>query len=519
MILNKYKDFLKRLNENIKYLNDNNGEYHYIKKNFINLSANMNIFIDKNNLYYDEYNEILIKIREYFYKIEEIDNEKEFTKILNNMASYLTSKIKSYHNIIDKNNKDKDIIIVYNSLARIMTELKLDNFGSWANLMIENYQSNVVKYNIFNQLRNDFVNDKDFIILKHRAEEIINKYQLSSISSPDLKLLNRFEDKVDNLIENKLKIKKEYFGLNKTLSINLFHGVNGSFSKNNNLISISSGGVSESLLLHEWIHAIDYHIGDKIIPGKYASEIDNSIEIEPSNSIYKSFDCIKRILQQLYSKENIEEIRNNIIKKAIFDFNSVLFKREVIIDEKYENNYFIKVNNYITNPSEKNIKILLNYMNEININCNEEVKNKIKNKEQDLFNVKYIFNNLNKICLSKENNNKRMYIKLIELSQKIFYIYKMNELNKNNVIKSNSYDKDYLLQPTELLARHFEFNNYKVENTVHNVLSLISHCFIMYDISSDEKHQEKQNILLDNVFNEEIYKSLFTNKKVNVKFL
>lgn len=304
---------------------------------------------------------------------------------------------------------------------------------------------------------------------RERSYELINKYGLKSIEISGLNLHTAWHylGALDHSLEkvcDKLSIKENYFGQNNSLTYGVTD-VGGYYAYSIDKIALSLGSVAQpEVSLHEWIHSLDYKIGNHFVPGKFATQIEQSV-IDDGSPMYESFKKIKSIVQKFtnLNAEKIEEAKYDSLQTG-----SSKFLHEIIGDDIYaisEPNRIILrspettrlINNYLTDPkSETNQKQLEDLLKAVGV-ANEKVLGKIENPNDSLLELKSYFDKVNE----NYHGLRSFYFvasylsrgpKLLENIKEFIRSPGIRRMNSHNNIDSN----DYFVQPVEMFARYAE---------------------------------------------------------------
>ena len=259
---------------------------------------------------------------------------------------------------------------------------------------------------------NNNINDNND---KNENNESTNDNNSSNLKNKKNTIGNNFQGNLENAI-SKLKNQNEY----KNLFFNSAE-IKEPFHNNNN--------------------NIDKNIDDKIGQGP------KKIPETSSKDLFKSFQIYDKIKNNIYNKEEIQNIKNNMYKNN----NKIIIYSKNINENKEnfsnkENNNFDFNHIYKINEKCNSLKINLNNINGINKKNNNNGEKKRKNID---LNIK-LNNKTNNINKQKENENKKQDNNNININNKENDFININDKNlKINTItnndNNNNNDDDHII--------------------------------------------------------------------------
>lgn len=361
--------------------------------------------------------------------------------------------------------------------------------------------------------------DIDFKEISIIASAIIKKYNLKSLDVSNIKQQNikkyiiNIDKSLDNLCES-LGVTPDVIGLHGSISFAATsYSFDAYFQPMTNTIVTGNAMIDSSTLLHEWIHAIDFDIGNKIQKYKFASQIESSVVIDDSK-LYEAFKNIKELTQEIFSSSNQVKINSSIKKELMQEGCSNFFKLLLSVDfyflpettiQSFNSENALKlVNNYLVDAhNEKNQDRLIDFLIEKDI-CFTDVIQKIKNPDEDLKSSKSFFDLANLNTLGEKSfyylssHFSRHSTNMNETIEKFFKKAIMFlDLNKEKILNLNIRD-DYLIQPTEMLARYFESQTFPKKYMIYNIVSCITGLNI-YKIGKDKNFVIYKDNIIENI--------------------
>lgn len=371
------------------------------------------------------------------------------------------------------------------------------------------------------------------------AQEIIKKYNLNHINLSDTKnsqhmsFLTRLNNGLENVC-NSMGVTSDIIGIYGTVGFSSTPHTEAFFLSEKNSITVGGLMQNSSTLLHEWIHSLDYYVGNSIIPGQFASNIEEAIHIEDSN-IYNSFISIKKLTQEIFnssrSLEHIEPMKIALVTEGTSKFFSELLGYDFyLLPDTIKYNLHSKqsfelVNNYLVTPSSEDNQIkLLDFIKSQNLHTTV-IADKIKNPSLDITSLKAFFDTVNKNLFTKPS--------LYHISSKLsIFGLKANllletivnkgiNLFKKDVVeqtKGNSHDDDYYIQPIEMVARYFESQVFPKTTRINNILNMIVGV-CSYKMTTDDTFEKNKNQIIENVFSrDKLLKNISSIRKKIIKF-
>lgn len=360
----------------------------------------------------------------------------------------------------------------------------------------------------------------DNVEIEKVANEIIKKYNLNHINlsnikeSKHLKYLKDLDSGLEKVCTS-MGVTTDVIGINGTVGFSSSPHSEAFFLSEKN--SITTGGLmhTSSTLLHEWVHSLDYYVGNSISPGKFASNIEEAVHIEDSN-MYKSFMSIKLLTQEIFNSSNsldyIEPIKKGLITEGTSKFFSELLGYDFYaLPEKIKNSLhsqhsFDLVNNYLVNPSlESNQTKLLEFITAQNIQS-AVITDKIQNPSPEITSLKAYFDGVNQNLFNNpslyhiSSKLSRFGLKLDNFITGVFQ--KGIDLFKKDVVaktQGNSHDNDYFIQPIEMVARYFESQVFPNNSKLNNIIGIIGGV-CAYKLTKDSSFERNKDQIIEHVF-------------------
>ena len=370
----------------------------------------------------------------------------------------------------------------------------------------------------FNFIQNKLINsnesyNKDEII--QYSHTLIQKYNLASIDLSNIKpqnamdFLKTLDKNVQHVCDN-LGVTPDVIGIHGTISFVPEKRQEAFFRRERDSIHLGFGMKDSSTILHEWVHALDFHIGNKIIPGSYATDIENSVFIDDSDT-YKAFKDMKSLSQEIFSS-NPQAVE--LVKQELFKDGTAKFWNDFLGDDSYllPNNIrekiqsqesFLVINNFLSQPYNKDTQSkLIDFMQKNGIANSDRIK-AINEPDVDssIFKSKPFFDNVNKNIIT----NKSAYYLISNLSnfmskwtniagEKIIDLFSKSKSSGSNITES-----DYLTQPVEMMARYFESQVFNLKNNLVNATNLPLG-IVMYKVTKDDSFEDNKNKIISTVF-------------------
>lgn len=360
--------------------------------------------------------------------------------------------------------------------------------------------------------------------IREKSFEILTKYNLGTIivraddDLGSLHFLNKVEANLQTIC-NKTGISPEEIGLDGNLAFslpntNLVSKTLACYIPSVHTITLANSRVNEtSTILHEWIHSLDFKIGNQIKPGHYATNIEESV-IDNGSNEYKAFRAIKDLVQKFINSgsSKVEKKKENLLNEGASKFLITLLGKEYYglpSDKKdiLNSKEMIKnINNYLTSPGDKNfIENIENSLEHSGL-LTEDVKLMLKNPPDSIKEIKSYFDAINKNLLGSES---------LYLMGSNFSNFVRNLENKDRPIsQGNGADKDYYSQPTEMLARYFE-SQFFAEEVVPSLSEVLTSGRMIYR-KKDKNFLENKTSFFDNALSrvESFAKPLYSSENV-----
>ena len=269
----------------------------------------------------------------------------------------------------------------------------------------------------------------------------INENETSNSNIKNKKITRgvNYQGNLENVI-SKLRKKNEY----QNLFFNSGYS-KGPFTNNNNFNNNLNENLNEN--------------GQKTIPET------------TSNELFQSFQYYDKIKNNIYNKEEIQNIKNNMFKNysnsnnkiIIYSKNNTSKENKDKFSNKGNNNLNLNFNNIVKNSKKQNgnnsLKISLNNINKI---CKNDEKMQKKNSVN--INLNNISNNL-KANNNKFEENKKQENNIIITNNDIIRNDNYNNNNSNN----NNYDKN----------NKNEGDNKNIDNNITNNSNLVEEEIIL----------------------------------------
>lgn len=361
--------------------------------------------------------------------------------------------------------------------------------------------------------------------LEELSKMILKKYNLASINLSDAKsnedaflFLQEFDTKA-TICFDKLGVKPEVFGIHKTISLNMgsAFGSNGLFNPNTSSISLSTFSIKSKTILHEWIHALDYHVHFQHT-GYLKGTSENEFSYVDNNTpISQAYKTIRNLTQQIFNKntDDINKIKEEKLQDGASKFWAVALGESWYGFSNDSQNKLLstdtvrKINNFLAIQNKETSHDLfssLENLKETNIVTPEVAFNTIMNNKEIVKSyIKPLFDSINHNLVS----DKSFYYLSSHISNAsiIANSYIGKGVRKTQQLLgfqieaplNNSEDNDYYTQPTEMLARYFEGQVFPVAATISGMLSFS----MPYKITKDQNFEENKNNLISHVFSKE----------------
>ena len=373
------------------------------------------------------YNQLLVRIQDTI--------TKDSLNKHNNIIKEMTNKKKMLEKEIDANKRLVSLNIIYNTLNKAYKDI---NDNIYNNINIED---NVKDYNNLIMRANDNINKLNSIDISNSIkDELMILY--NSINKENIDSLKTFILKTDSIVNNtkidNFKVKDNY---NERVFL-LFEKINdqiidSTFINNNNLV-----------------YAL-YTIEDN---SKYYAIIKDKREIEVLN---QSFTNLPNLV---LSKDNIIEICKLIIKNAgiYYDINEYMR----YIEKSYKTNITKEIDEIILKYKtrlqelENNIKIQLDFIDDISLIVNHKPCNKYPNVTYNDIKVEDYFN------YKEEKDSKLQEVKRLIIEVLLNPNVKSSFTTKS--ILKTLYDEDII---NNLLTSNYISNNIKPNLKKEDIIS------------------------------------------------
>lgn len=370
----------------------------------------------------------------------------------------------------------------------------------------------------------DFINQKvptthfDYAEIETYSHSLITKFNLHHINLTDIKphkamaFLVNLDKNLTHVCES-LGVTYDVIGIKKNVGISASPHTDACFTPNNNNISVGGFLNSSSTMLHEWIHALDYHVGHNVKSNTYASQINTTININDSNKS-QAFISVKKLTQEIFSKDssNIETIKEGLFKKGTSAFFSEVMGYDFYLlpeDVKqtlHSKETFMAVNNYLlVSDSTNNQNEVLRLLASQNIS-NDAIIHKIEHPNSNMTKLITFFDAVN-VNIQGEESFYHLYSRFSKYGLKLNnYIVDTFTAGLHYMIQTkvkvaigNGNDEDYLTQPSEMLARYFESQIFPKTTMASNILNVITGIQI-YKLTLDDSFEKNKNTIIEHVF-------------------
>lgn len=404
----------------------------------------------------------------------------------------------------------------------------INNIDNWYDLESANY-SDKASHGFFSKF--DFGNNKDYrketLLLNEemieKAHSIINKYNLTGIDLTDAKssqeaitYLNKIDKSFTDVCKN-LAIKPEAIGLNRTIGLTYTSQRKAEYNAATKDITTTIASTVSSTMLHEWIHAFDNHVAYQVtgFQHEFVSNQEKTVAINdtPINQAYHSLRKLTSRLFNANEKEVIDKMQEQMY------LGSCKFLSLVIGDEWYGygakerqalltpetmkaiNNYmseYIRYDKYV-DIENSHLSTLIQTLTKTQLITESELRKNLEkqynNLEQDV--VPY-FEKMNKNILGKtsfyyntsnfsswQTSTSRFIVNTINRIKSLTH----QTIHEN---KGNTLEKDYFIQPVEMLARYFESQIYPIQNNLTYLMTFAA----PYKLSLDKDFTEIKDKLI-----------------------
>lgn len=352
------------------------------------------------------------------------------------------------------------------------------------------------------------------------AQKIIDTYQLKSVSLTKIEshkamaFLENLDKKLQDVCQS-LGVTPDVIGIHGTIGFSATPHTEAFFLPIDNTINIGGFMQDSTTILHEWIHALDYHIGNKIRANTFASEIKDSVYMDESNE-YKAFQGIKQITQEIFTSSSnvitLDNIKQQILKEGTSKFFSDLLGYEfyLLSDSTKKSltseDAFKAVNNYLLVPySNNNKNNVLEILYTVGISS-QNIVDKLNNPTEELVSSKSFFNSVNENIWGNESlyhlgcRFSKYGLKLNNfLTKCISKIATTIKKNKVAPTVGNGEDEDYLVKPIEMLARYFEAQVFPKKTLVSNIIGILGGVQ-SYKFGADSSFEKNKNDIIEQVF-------------------
>ena len=363
--------------------------------------------------------------------------------------------------------------------------------------------------------------DNSYEVIQHYAQKIMEKYHLSHIILSNIKsdkamnFLTTLDKNLTHVCES-MGVTYDVIGIHKTVGFSSSPNTEAFFIPSSNTILLGGYANTAVTSLHEWVHALDYHVGKNIVANSYASNINQAVHINDSPS-YKAFIAMKELTQEIFSHSStiplIHSIKEQLFKEGTSKFFSQLIGFDFYLlpdslkQSLHTEESFSIVNNYLLLPeSTYTQNKVIDLLVKQNIS-DSSIINKIKNPETDIKNLKTFFDSVNKNILGKDSfyhlasrfsqHGFTFTNKIADTMMKCLHFFYKPDI-KNVVSNTNINDNDYLTQPLEMLARYFESQVFPKETSIHLIEIILG--VQAYKLTVDSSFEKNKNNIITHVF-------------------
>jgi hypothetical protein len=500
----------------------------YLKEQFLkniqfNFIQRQDITLAKDAI--DEYSMALV---EHIDNIKEATNEAQFLDYAQQLRDEF---LHSYAEIRDKKGSCLETFRQY------YIQSHFDDLDKWYHNECVNYQDKT-KFNFFTQFGFNQT-DKEDRIFSHidvveKAYHLLDKYQLKSINLKDIyhqKEANLCLDEIDTQLTeacHKLGIKPEAFGLESTLGLNIANHDNPSYSSLKKEINIPLENIVAQHLTHEWIHALDNFIGFKTSSENIFSSENTQLTEHYNLAIQKANDTIKKLTRHLFNQhsDKIEQKREEQIQLATDKFLSLAIGEKWYGLSENQRTQFKTdtmlnaINNYMISVKKEGLNVdmydycydIINNISNTGVSSEKEIIQNLKSNAASIMQeVLPYYEKINQNLIGKPS----LYYRLSSMGSWVTYTSrvahqfheKLNNImgkeseNDNGInVKGNTLDKNYFIQPTEMLARYFESQLYPISTIFENLVMLAG----VYKMSHDAQFESIKHNLLSQALGEDM---------------
>lgn len=496
-----------------------NNRLNYLKTQFLNNTEfnflqRQDITLGKEAI--EHYSMSLI---EYIDHIKNAQSEEEFLSYAQNLKKEF---LQTYSEMLDSNSSSLE------SFRQYYIKSYFNDLESWYQNECQNYEHKS-KFHFFNLFKSkqDIFPERIFDNLEvvEKSYDILNKYQLKSIN---LSGIHHNKDAMLSLKQldtslreacSKLGIHPEAFGLKSTLSINIVSNTNPSYSPLKKEINIPKEDIGSQYLTHEWTHALDNYIGFETTAKTTTFATENEQLIEHYNvAIQKAHDTMKMLTRRLFNQhsEAIEKDRQTQMQLSIDKFLSLAIgdKWYGLSDNQKASlkneEMFNAINNYMISVKKEGLNFdMYDYTYDIThqiaksgIMSESDILDNLKKQVQNIYSdVLPTYEKMNQNMLG----NPSLYYKLSKMGSWVTYtlrvyhnlnekMHKKSEHEENLELNSrgNTLNKNYFIQPTEMLARYFESQLYPNATRLENLYMLSG----VYKMTHDAEFENIKNNLI-----------------------
>ncbi len=347
----------------------------------------------------------------------------------------------------------------------------------------------------------------DVQTIQRRSSEIIEKYNLASVdlsafktSKDALKFLDTFDKNADEAF-SRMNVDPKAFGINETIHLKSNTETEAWYNRGTKIISLAQNHMSASTILHEWIHAIDNHVCvTHTGVNNFVSEMESS-QIKDTSKNALAFNILKSLTQKIFNDNfaNIAKIKEEELEKGASKFWSTVLgpqwygMEQKSRDKILSSTVLLDINNYVSKPTTETTEYILEAMEKVGFNNRNENLERLKLKENEINSVvKPFFDNVNKNLIdSKSFYYISSYLANVDRRLNNFMNKLIGTKEKDDGTK-NLYDKDYYVQPCEMLARYFQG---QVFPEIHKASKFLDFCHPYTTKKDDDFELFKNNIV------------------------
>lgn len=511
-------------------VNNENNELTYIKEKFLN-KFKLNIIFSNANSNDPAIVQIIDLQKQCLSFQKDILNSTNENELLSHLNQINEAFIQASRSTFRLSN-NYAIKSIFNQFFR---DTNVVNFHNWVAETKEVYNDKI-KFDFFNKITNIFSHNDPLENLKQSvinnnkilldfdvhslSQNLIKKYDLSyinlsSVSNNEeaINLLKKFDDQCEKMAKD-MNMPNSHIGLHGTLGIEFNDQPNlACYSTTTKRISLNSTTINSSIILHEWIHAVDNYVcSHHTNKNSFVSEQDSVLVINDNSPMSIAYQAIKDITKDIFNnnKKEMEIIIEEKTKLGLSKFWSIIIGPEWYgLTEEKKQSFFhsdIKsaVTNYLVDPDD------LQFVEQLDIQIRKQgyftsaqAQEKLQNHYFELKEtVIPYFQDIEQNVIGK----KSIYFKLADISN--YFILTGNSItamtdkvkeffNKEPITEKIAvFNSGYFVEPCEMVARYFESQVYSKKALLFNLSTFTG----AYKMTKDKDFTEKKDALLNFVF-------------------